>query len=361
MKKIHTFLILSLFLSNNLIANVSPPQAYISEIRIDTTGTWTLELGFYSDFVASIDSIRLETSTGSALITQFDLIPGNGTGLWDFDSLALITNENLSAPLTLNTNSGYLNVISYSWSAATPDYVAFGSYPGSYLPEVPPTYSIAKIFFIQSAGWTSSFCLDASPTLGFSNDTTGCFATLQGMVYDVDGSVFTEGNFRFVLYNISIHIQPDGSYSERIFARQYYEDTIVIRFPTSPLTYVTYAIVPVDPWLLPDSTVTTDFITTSVIQSTPESEPAISSLVAFPNPFTSSITIFFPSENTSDRNRKISISTISGELVFDRIITSGESHVTWNPDQTIPPGIYIYRFKDSSGSSQTGKLIKLAP
>ena len=108
MKKICLFVIFSLF-ALNTFANIYVPKAHLSEFYIDDLGNWTLEIGFYErDYWEgySVDSIFIETSAGRAKIISYSLFAGEGEGF--FDSLAVITIANLSAPLSINPNGDFV-------------------------------------------------------------------------------------------------------------------------------------------------------------------------------------------------------------------------------------------------------------
>lgn len=362
MKQLLSFLLITLFSPAILVANIAPPQAYITEIQVNSSGNWIIELGFSYYGMGEIDSLMLETSAGSALIGPLTFLPGS-QGLFGFDSLALITIEDLTNPLFVQPDGDFVTLYSYSHNGNTVivayDYIAFGLWPGSYLPETSAGQSYAKVHFVQSAGWTSSFCLDDTPTIGLPNDTTGCLATLHGMVFDVDATPFTEGWFPFIVHNVSIHVQPDGSYCERLYARNYYEDTIFMRFPPWPNTVVAYQIEPVDVSIQPDTAVLNDFITLTMVASPPLPEKEKPDPVVFPNPFSDRITFYLPSQGSSSDQHRLRIYSEAGKLVFDQVVHPGSTQITWKPDSTAPPGAYIYHFGSESGGFSSGTVIRL--
>jgi hypothetical protein len=89
--------------------NAAPLRAFISEILASESGTWTIEMGFYAYHLVYIDSIRLETSSGSSIILYFPVIPGGG--LPGFDSLALITQNNLASPVSIDPYGDIVKLI----------------------------------------------------------------------------------------------------------------------------------------------------------------------------------------------------------------------------------------------------------
>jgi len=288
-----------------LEANIAPPQAYITEIQVDSSGSWTIELGFHEMSMLFIDSMRLETSSGSAQILQLNYLPGYT--IYYYDSLALVTNANLSNSLTIDLSCDYVKLYSYAFTGnlvVSVDSVVFGSYPGSFLSQVSPAQSMAEVGFMQGPGWCGSFCLDNSPTLGLPNDTAGSLSTLFGMVYSIDGNPFTEGSFLFDRGNFFIYIQPDGSFSQRIFACDYYEDTINIYFPPWPYTTVSYVIDPVD-------------------------------------------------------EQRLRIYSEGGKLVFDQVADPEDEMIIWSPASPVPSGSYLYQFGSVSAGFTGGTIIRL--
>jgi len=147
MKKIWLFVILSLF-ALNTFANLYIPRAHISELYIDNLGNWTLEIGFYElDYLMGgdfVDSIFIETSSGRAKIISYSLFAGEGDG---FDSLAVITIANLSAPLSINPDGDFVKIRSYGiyMSDDLAESFSFGDYPWSMLSCIHHGESITRI------------------------------------------------------------------------------------------------------------------------------------------------------------------------------------------------------------------------
>ena len=147
MKKIWLFVILSLF-ALNTFANLYIPRAHISELYIDNLGNWTLEIGFYElDYLMGgdfVDSIFIETSSGRAKIISYSLFAGEGDG---FDSLAVITVANLSAPLSINQDGDFVKIRSYGiyMSDDLAESFSFGDYPWSMLSCIHHGESITRI------------------------------------------------------------------------------------------------------------------------------------------------------------------------------------------------------------------------
>lgn len=340
--------------------NIATPQTYISEIYIDSIGNWTIELGFYEFWHEEIDSIRIETSSGSSIILFYNLIAGSGFP--NFDSLAVITNTNLKDNLTINPDNDYVKVISYAWEDDPSDYVAFGNHPNSEINCMQPGESIAYVAYVQSIGNTANFCIDNSPSIGLANDTIGILGDFSGIIYDVDGSVFTEGWFPMPdCGSMVIHINPDGSFSERIFARRYVVDTIRIYFPPWPHTKVDYTTEFLDFCLRPDFVFNHDIITTGVITDVPdywtETEEAVT---VFPNPFNDKVSFYFRHGIPEVINEmELIIVDQNGEIVHDQKIDANQIRYDWTPDYHISSGVLIYNLLSNGRVVTSGKMIKL--
>ena len=251
MKKYLLLLILILTLSLSW-GNIYMPRAHVSEILIDSVGSWTIELGFYDIDNTTIDSIRIETSTGSAMIISYTLIEGGVSPNYDF--ISVITNANLDNPITIDPMHDYIKIISYLPESEYFDDVAIGNYPGSVLDCIRSGESIIYLVYEQSMGYTGSFCIDKSPTIGYGNDTCGALGSFSGKIYNPDGIVFTEGWFPVPqLHNTIIYINSDGTFSERIFSRNYNFERVDIRFQPWPYTVESYKIDAIDFCLRPGS------------------------------------------------------------------------------------------------------------
>lgn len=362
-KKMKRYLLLlcSMALVSITMGNIATPRAHISEIYIDSVGNWTIELGFYYEFgLNEIDSIRIETSTGSSKLMNYTLLPAGGYP--NFDSISVITNLNLDAPISINPLYDYIKIISYTWGDEPFDYVAIGNYPGSMLDCTKSGESIIYLSYIQSAGYTGSFCIDKTPSIGFVNDTTDALGNFSGMIYNLNGDVFTEGWFPVpYVHNTTIHINPDGSFSERIFSRRYVFDTIIIRFPPWPYTKETYTIEPIDFCLRPDSLHYQDIITTSLVTGIDEKEIDFENVVVIsPNPFTDKVIFYFnlgvhyPSDEVN-----LLIFSQDGKKLQHQKLFVNQKRYEWITEESIPSGVLMYQLNKNNQTIKSGKLIKL--
>jgi hypothetical protein len=342
------------------IGNIAPPNANISEIYFAAGGAWSLELGFYSYYYNEFDSIIIESSEGSSIINHCTLIPGGG---WpNFDSITVITNANLLVPVSINPLGDYIKVTSYIFGYGTNDYVAFGTYPGSFLDCKQSGESLTYVAYSPGPALTSSFCVDKSPTIGSANDSTGVLSNFSGKVYDTTGNVFTQGFFQLPpLCNTTINIQPDGSFDERVFARRYTFDTITIYFPPWPYTHLSYVIQPVDFCLRPDTLHTQDIIAKRLVTSTEKREPGQENVVVVsPNPFTNKVTFYFniADQHNSD-DMEFSIYRQDGRQLKQVRLLVNQKKWEWIPGENIPSGLLLFQLNNNGRVIKSGKLIKL--
>lgn len=342
--------------------NVAPPQAWISEIIVDSSGNWTIEMGFYEWDLLSIDSIRLVTSSGSSIITSFTLIPGGGS--FCFDSLAVITNDNLANPITINPDGDLVKLISYlyPWGEDPVDSVAFGNYPGSRLSCIEEGESVMFAMYDIETGGTWGFGIDSSPTIGTMNDTTGAMGNFSGIVYDLEGNPFTGGYFTLpFIESMVMHINPDGSFSERVLSHRITLDTITLHLPSRLYIIKTYIIEPVDFCLRPDSSHYQDIITTSLVLDIKEKEEDVENVVVIsPNPFSDKVVFYFNLKNSDPSgDMSFSIYSLDGKEIDRITLSPDQKRYEWIPGGTVSPGTLIYRLEKNSQTLKSGKFIKM--
>jgi hypothetical protein len=208
--------------------NVAVPRAYISEILVDSSGNWTLELGFLQYDIDYIDSIQMATSLGSSSINSYTLISGGGI---IYDSLAVINNTNLETPLTLSQQGDFVTITTYfteDWQGESFDNVAFGNYPGSYLDCIQNGESVISYS-------PRDFCIDHSPSIGAGNNTDGYLGTFRGVVYDPDGNpipqAYVYARTDMTGGVLSLHTASNGLFNENIGSRRYTFDEITAVIP----------------------------------------------------------------------------------------------------------------------------------
>jgi hypothetical protein len=351
MKRSLIFIIfLSLFYNSS--GNIAPPQAFISEIYWDNNMNWTLEIGFWEWYAWEIDSMIVETSSGTAMILDFELLPGNGFP--NFDSIAVLTSDNLSNPLTINRPGDFVKITSYSWGVRT-DMVTFGNYPGSFLDTICNGESISYIYYISSPGYVATFCTDKSPTIGMGNDTTGVMADFTGKAYQPSGDEFTSGYFYFCVGNLRADIQSDGSFSSRVPSRRYEMDDIMYYSPK--MHYM------VDPqfsfFVKPDSTIDHDIHTDFFISLEEKDEKEPVRVITYPNPFTTSIKFCLElTQSTYYQDMVFVIHDNAGKHIIEKAIEPKEIEFTWTPPDELKPGIYYYSLYSRNELIKSGKVIK---
>jgi len=357
MKKIIIVLFLS-FSSVITQANLDTPQAYISEIIIDSTGNWTIEMGFFEYYPDEIDSIRLVTSTGSSLISDYSVILVNE----GFQYLSVISGSNLVNPVSINPEGDFVKLISYAWEDEPFDKIAFGNYPGSYLDCIKDGESVCYTMYTQSVGTTQSFCIDKSPTPGIINDTTGALGNFSGIAYDLSGNPFTEGFFQLPgVFNTRIYINPDGTFSERVFSRRFTFDTINLYLPQSRWIHKIYTIEEVDFCLRPDSSHYQDIITTSLVIGVEEKDnDDENAVVISPNPFSDKVVFYFNLKNDDPSDDlSLSIYSIDGKEISRVSILPDQKRFEWFPGGEVSPGTLIYRLEMNKRVIKSGKFIKI--
>ena len=359
MKKYILLFMILLSISVKSSGNIAPPQAYLQEIFIDNLGNWQIEISF-QQFYNNVDSIKIETSSGLSLISNYNIIYGCS---WNFlsDSIAIITNVNLSSPLSINIAGDFVRLYSYSPYNVVVDSVSIGNYPGSYIYSIQPFQSISYIIYNEGMGVTKSYCLDNSPTIGTCNDTAGVLGTISGIIYRPDGTVFTEGFFQLGnVPNLIANIHLDGTFSERVFARAYPMQTVTIWFPgISNYTDTTYSIIPINPWLEPDSSVSVVIHTIAVITSNNEKQHPAGEIVVYPNPFLTDVSFYLDFKSSATGSPvTIKIYDLKGILVY-LLHEKQESKMTWSPGKNISPGIYTYMIEKDSRIIQSGKIVKI--
>jgi hypothetical protein len=349
--------------------DILPPQAHISELSFDNPYSWRLELGSqFLDLSNGLDSIQIITSSGSStiILSSVKTIAGNG---WPgFNYITVISDSNLTNPISINSNGDFIKLISYSWGKSPFDYVAFGNYEGSFLHCFDWTESISYLSYNTQDYTISGFCINRVPTIGLSNDTTGSLGTFSGKIYNPSGTPFTNGFFIVPeVYNLYINFDSTGSFNDRVFSRNYNFDTITIDFPTMPTrpwTVKKYTIEPFNFCLEPDSTYHHNIFTKSlisVISGIEELESDFSNVTVFPNPFKNQTNFYFNLGNEKFHYFKdinLLIYSINGEKLADIKIPSTLSKYNWRPKQTIPSGVLIYNLQADNKIIAKGKFIK---
>ena len=355
MKKLLILFFLAAFASTCSLGNIATPQAYISEIYFDSTGNWTIELGF-PWFLDDIDSMRLVTFSGSSVISSYSLIETGDDDTFMF--LALITDTNIAFPITISPEADYVKIISYAWDEQPYDSVAFGSYPGSLIDCVGEEESVITLIYYNNGAGIWEFCIDGSPTIGAENDTTGAMGTFAGIAYDPEGNPFTEGKIYMPeMGNLCLTIQPDGSFSGRVPSRRYIFDTVAMITSYRALKY--FVVEPFEFCIQPDSSFFHEIITIYLITDIEEHLEGESSMVTVaPNPFSDKVTFYFDGI-TSKEITWFSIYSMDGKQLERVQLEKDQQQFDWNPTGDVPSGTYIYRLESARATLKTGKFVRL--
>jgi hypothetical protein len=352
MKKLILFILASLIFSG-MKANIMSPQAYISEILVDSAGNWSLEMGFYGYDNSMIDSVKIITSSGSSIIAFYDInLDGNAS---PYDSLAVISNDNLVSPLAINASGDFVRLISYGWDYEAMDEIAFGNFPGSFLDCMQSGESVS------CSDWVT-FCINSSPSIGSGNQSDNCKGNFSGFILDPLGNPLTGGYIVIKLekYN-NLVLEPDanGYFNDEILSRRYTFDTIEHHYPPYPHTDL-YVVQPVDFCLRPDSAHYQDIIATDLIEGVPDQETKEQTYVTIaPNPFSDNVVFYFNLNKIEDNDLIFSIYSLDGKTLEQIQLAPGQNRLEWKPSADIPRGTYIYRLKQHQNLLQTGKFVRL--
>jgi hypothetical protein len=349
MKTIRLFFPL-LLISSNLFSNISEayPKVEISEIFVESSFSWSLELGFRENYdVIPYDSIVIETCAGRSKVKDYTLIDISQPGFLS-SFIAVITNSDLERELEINRENDFLKVYSYFMGMEVQDFLAFGKYPGSFFLEFKSGFSIVR----DDVGL---FSLDKTPTIGKVNTEDGTMGVVQGYVYDRNHNPLPNA---WIGYNTSILSNENGYYYTSIPSRTYYTDTIW----TSDIE--TYIFKPDTINVFPDSTSSADLIVlshsqhSSVINSTFEPH-----FLNFPNPF-KNFTTFYVSlpEIYNNKTVILEIYNNAGQAVGSFQFPDTRYAIALPSDLTggLKAGIYYYTLIiDGIPSGETKTMIKI--
>ncbi len=352
MKKIFFLVLMSLCISG-MKANIIMPRAWISEIFVEGPGNWSIELGFHEYEHEDVDSIRLVTSSGNSVVTYYSLIwPGYGES--EFDSIAVITNENLGNPLTINLAGDFVRVISYVWGSETYDYVVFGEYPGSFLNCIHEGESVCDV-------WHQGFCIDNIPNIGAGDDGFGHLSNFSGMVYDLSGNPVNSGMIHLPgPWGTNLYTDEGGMFDDIVFSHRYAYDTVELWIPPWPYTRYEYTVEPFDFCVRPDSSHYQDIIFTSLVLGTDTSEKFEENIVTIaPNPFSNLVVFYFNIKENNDDDLTFNIYSLDGRNIAQFSILPGQTRLEWIPSALTPSGTYIYRLDKQNKTLKTGKFVKL--
>ncbi|MCK5789150.1 MAG: hypothetical protein KAH32_09130, partial [Chlamydiia bacterium] len=220
------FILLFTLISANPIAT---PDAYLSEICIDSIGNWELEL--YSEVYHSFggpwtSQFSLETNSGRANITHFD----------STKEYIRITNANLDSVITMNILADSIRLLVHGGNPDNPgdiDAIAIGEENGSYIKNIQSGQSVSRLIDVNLLmSPYDMFYKSDSSTIGEENDTSYAKGTVYGHVYCHDGSLMK--NRRLWIhqgYSKEINVDNNGFYLTRLLSRNYQIDTLWVSDP----------------------------------------------------------------------------------------------------------------------------------
>lgn len=353
MKKI-LFLASLLLVSDSLFGNpVVRPQALISEFMFASDNKWELEICFVGMMDIYLhteyDSICIVTSAGMARI-RLDFVK-------DSISLLVITPDSLETPLSVNSSGDSIKLYSYTplnFDYPLVDFVKFGDYPGSVCDSIPAGYSISR-----PNGPFGFFCLDRSPTIGASNDTCGCCATLTGFLFDKNHKKITSGSFSL---NYPIAFNADSTYSTRIYARKY-ALSYVVELRSDVEYLINSDTANIDAY--PDSTIKKDIYLVAPLGIKGRPAPSDPDLyvVNYPNPFNPGTNFYVRiPENLKRKVGRIDIYNSIGQKMFS-VPLSNVSSYKWSgvnmAGKAVASGVYYYRLVFDNAVYKTGSMILL--
>lgn len=291
-----------LFSAITLKANIVTPSIKIYEVFFDESDDWALE--FVVDYSDSefqffgVDSIKIETNSGVATVLGFDTT-----------NFCVITNQNLSIPLSINKDNDLIVLHAYVFGYWETDSIAIGEHPNSYLKNIHYGQSIAKYYLDKP------FYKTSCPTIGDANNLDCTKGVLQGYFYNNDGEVLNNKHF-FINegYSEKVVIDINGFYTANLSSRSYDISSLIL-YETND-DYVLRYVQPVSFEISENDTVNVDFI--SIPSSIPEVKTEKHFISIYPNPAKDHAIFIINSNNIDTSRLHLSIYNMLGYRV-DRI------------------------------------------
>ena len=192
------------------------PSIWISELYFTESDDWKLELEYIegSQNNMTIDSIFLSSTADTIELTKFEFSENN--------NLLVITNDSLDSDFTIARYADTIRVVSYSSGELYEDILIFGNISGSMIGCPRERQSISRYQY---------FVKDKSPTISESNDTSGIFGTLKGIIYNKNSEPVK--NRSFCLYHC-FETNIKGEYSVRALSRPTVLNKIAYKINDSP-------------------------------------------------------------------------------------------------------------------------------
>lgn len=202
MKKIYTILIL-ITIELKIIANLIPlPIIEISELSFDISNNWKLELGYYevNQNGITVDSIFIYSTTDTIKLPTYPFIGNSG--------VLVITDDSLDTDFQIKRQGDNIKVVSYCLELPFEDILIFGNCQGAYINYPREGQSISKYMMY--------YVKDNSPSIGFSNDTSGMCGTLKGIIYDKYSAHVSQENF---FIDNQFETSETGEYFTRVYSK----------------------------------------------------------------------------------------------------------------------------------------------
>lgn len=322
MKKIY---ILFFLLTVGLIIKANPiaiPTIEISELYFDESDNWKLELGYFyiNPEGYTFDSIFIYSLMDTAKVPDYYLTGEIGQ--------FVLTVDSLTSNFRINRLGDTLKVISYAYGGEFEDALLFGDVLGASInaPRVGQSLCKNGYFYVK----------DNSPTIGLSNDTTGTYGTVKGIIYDKYSEPVDTRTFRLDNY---FETSENGEYSARVYSKP--STFSRIDYKTGQYSTQSVSITEISYIMEPDSVVEMniyllDTLTTGINDINVANTP----ISVYPNPISKNeelkINIDLPII-TSDIY--VEIIDLNGKLINKKKISKNSSSII-TPDKT---GFYIVR------------------
>jgi|GEM_PF-1089996 len=360
---ISAFIILTVSVRANPIALV-PPEFFVSELRFDSSGNWIIKIESTPFNISeSVDSVRINTSSGSAKWTKFVLVDTNGYPI--DQQVYTLQKDSLDSDLIINQEGDVVQVTTYYnelvWQGndIVTHSLTFGNYQGAtvrspkeresivhvpWLTDALVYYPTQQDYFCTSQSFHSN--LYAIATANESGDKTVCSGTIRATIHNPTNQPFSESVIQirddryYTFFNM--YRQADGTYEGNVYACYYNLDKL---HPSVWLcTYYEYrrhdywTIDPVQFTMEKDSVVLLDiYINGYVGLSTVKTEEA-GILKIYPNPVVGNSFNYETVLPVNSTNSAIDIAGLNGQRVGHYPIFENKGNITLPPN--IPKGVY---------------------
>ncbi|WP_346860393.1 T9SS type A sorting domain-containing protein [uncultured Draconibacterium sp.] len=338
MKTIFILFILTLSVNVNLFANIAPPQAYISEIYIDSLNNWYIELGFPEKPEDFLDSLFIETSSGTFKVLNYDSIIECSEG-W-FPYLLVLSKENIENSFTLNRSNDFVAIKSFLRNMELKDELIFGNRSSSNFNKLEYGCSISHVKDFN--GHSGYYSLDNTPSIGRYNDINGVAGTIQGYLYNQNNEPIPNSVIRGFIGNLET--DENGFFYGEVLSRTYKLDTFRIRENTTYKKYI-YCRDTIN--IIPNSTIDKDLYLFSVENYNPYDEIVVTefNLNVYPNPFDEYLRVIIDIPSATPVNNSLfSIYNSSGKFITSQKLTMNRTIITFTNEDfnNNGSGLYFY-------------------